>query len=477
MVVASGLHLQPGTTYRAAVKFCVVNVCSKPIYSDGVTVIAHPPTPDNISLTYRESNSGQAQIQVKMARFRDPDIKVLQEAYDVMDRYEWGLTDDSHKDKMLIDWQTVDADAIESVADDKISFTLNLPKLIRFTKCRRESVRGYNHVGLHTTVSADVKECAAYNPPNIVPAVVLDVIGANNENVGQGITLDQNSHWNDADYTPYKNILSAVWPTLRHRNYTWAVVSGDQLDPSSHYKRETLMIVTDPCSMPGVIKCGHTVNEFINVEFAELSYLQHGRRFYVCIHADDKNTRFEKWTSPLTEVNACSDGITVDLTPPTPGTVNIDNLIDGTFQVSKTEVAISWTTFVDVEEEGFSAHAAGIAFYEVAVGTFPGGQDVVIYTRVGYVNKYILHRLNLQTGSTYYVSVRATDFVKKTTVAVSGGFLVDATPSVLTGQHIDVEGRYITSRLIHVCWRNVFFRRGKWNKVIQRCYGHQTCVC
>ncbi|XP_046562884.1 uncharacterized protein LOC124271767 [Haliotis rubra] len=420
MVVASGLHLEPGTTYRAAVKFCVVN------------------------------------IQVKMARFRDPDIKVLQEAYDVMDRYEWGLTDDSHNDKMLIGWQTVDADAIESVADDKISFTLNLPKLIRFTKCRRVSVRGYNHVGLHTTVSADVKECAAYNPPNIVPAVVLDVIGANNENVAQGITLDQNSHWNDADYTPYKNILSAVWPTLRHRNYTWAVVAGDQLDPSSHYMRETLMIVTDPCSMPDVIKCGHTVNEFINVEFAELSYLQHGRRFYVCIHADDKNTRFEKWTSPLTEVNACSDGITVDLTPPTPGTVNIENLIDGTFQVSKTEVAISWTTFVDVEEEGFSAHAAGIAFYEVAVGTFPGGQDVVIYTRVGHVNKYILHRLNLQTGSTYYVSVRATDFVKKTTVAVSGGFLVDATPSVLTGQHIDVEGRYITSRLIHVCWRNVF---------------------
>ncbi|XP_046561789.1 uncharacterized protein LOC124270793 [Haliotis rubra] len=332
MVVASGLHLEPGTTYRAAVKFCVVNVCSKPIYSDGVTVIAHPPTPGNISLTYRESDSGQAQIQVKMARFRDPDIKVLQEAYDVMDRYQWGLTDDSHNDKMLIDWQTVDADAIESEADDKISFTLNLPKLIRFTKCRRVSVRGYNHVGLHTTVSADVKECAAYNPPNIVPAVVLDVIGTNNENVGQGITFDQNSHWNDADYTPYKNILSAVWPTLHHRNYTWAVVVADQLDPSSHYKRETLMTVTDPCSMPDVIKCGHTVNEFINVEFAELSYLQHGRRFYVCIHADDKNTRFEKWTSPLTEVNACSDGITVDLTPPTPGTVNIENLIDGTFQ-------------------------------------------------------------------------------------------------------------------------------------------------
>ncbi|XP_067663255.1 uncharacterized protein [Haliotis asinina] len=456
MVVASGLTLEPGTTYRAAVKFCVVNVCSKPIHSDGVTVIPHPPTAGIISLTYHESDSGQAQIQVKMSRFHDPDIKQLQEAYDVIDRYEWGLTDDTHDDKMLIDWQTVDADAIESVADDKIRFTVNLPKRLHFTKCRRLSVRGYNHVGLHTTVSADVRECAAYNPLNIVPAVVLDVIGENKENVDQGITLDQNIHWHDVDYTPYKNILSAVWPTLHHRNYTWAVVAGDRVDPSSHYKRESLMTVPDPCSMPDVIRCGHTAKEFINVEFTELSYLQHGRRFYVCIHADDKNTRFEKWRSYLTEVNACSDGITVDLTPPTSGTVNVENLVDGTFQVSGTEVVISWTGFTDVEEEGFSAHAAGITYYEVALGTSPGGQDVVIYTHVGYANTYILHSLNLHTGSTYYVSVRATDFVKKTTVAVSAGFLVDATPPVLTGQHIEVEDRYITSRLIHVCWKNVF---------------------
>ncbi|XP_067663316.1 uncharacterized protein [Haliotis asinina] len=456
MVVASNLSLKPGTTYRAAVKFCVVNVCCKPIYSDGVTVIPHPPTPGNISLTYHESESGQTNIRVKMSRFRDPDIKQLQEAYDVMDRYEWGLTDDSHNDKMLIDWQTVDANSIESVADDKISFTVNLPKRLHFTKCRRLSVRGYNHAGLHTTVSADVKECAAYDPPNIVPAVVLDVIGENKENVDQGITLDQNSHWHDVDYTPHKNILSAVWPTLRHRNYTWAVVAGDRVDPSSHYKRESLMTVPDPCRLPDVIKCGHTANEYINVEFAELPSLQHGRRFYVCIHADGKDIRFEKWTSRLTEVNACSDGITVDLTPPTPGTVNVENLVDGTFQVSRTEVAFSWTGFTDVEEEEFSAHAAGIAFYEVALGTFPGGQDVVIYTRVGYVNTHILHSLNLHTGSTYYVSVRATDFVKKTTVAVSAGFLVDATPPVLTGQLLEVEERYISSRLMHVCWKNVF---------------------
>ncbi|XP_048243311.1 uncharacterized protein LOC124141844 isoform X1 [Haliotis rufescens] len=456
MVVIGGLSLEAGNTYRAALKFCVVNVCSKTIYSDGVTVIPHPPTPGNISLTYRESVDGQAQIQVMMSRFRDPDIPVLSEAYDVMDRYEWGLTDNSHNNNMFINWQEVDEQTIFSGGIDKIKFQITLPQHLDFTKCRRVSVRGYNQAGLYTIVSADVKDCTAYDPPNIVSAIVLDVIGELKEDVGHGISLEQNSHWHDADYTPYKNILSAVWPTLRHRNYTWAVVSGDQVDPSSHYKRESLMTVTDPCSMPDVIRCGHTVNEFINVEFAELSYLKHGKRFYVCIHADEKNSRFEKWTSYLTEVNACSNGITVDLTPPTPGTVKVENLTEGTFQVSRTEVAIRWTRFTDVEEDSFSAHTTGIAYYEVAIGTISGGQDVVTHTIVGSVNKYILHRLNLQTGSTHYASVRATDFVNKTTVAVSGAFLVDSTPPALTGQHIQVEERYITSHLIHVCWNNVF---------------------
>ncbi|XP_046572415.1 uncharacterized protein LOC124280510 [Haliotis rubra] len=165
---------------------------------------------------------------------------------------------------------------------------------------------------------------------------------------------------------------------------------------------------------------------------------------------------FEKWTSNLTEMNACSNGITVDLTPPTPGTVNVDGLTDGSFQISNTDVAMKWTNSTDVEEEGHAARQLGISHYEVALGSVPGGQDVVKFTNVGSVDHYTLHSLHLHSGNTYYVSVKATDFVNMTTVAVSKGFLVDSTAPVLTGQLLQLEGRYITSRVVHVCWSNVF---------------------
>ncbi|XP_071088930.1 uncharacterized protein [Haliotis cracherodii] len=457
-LVVGDLSLEAGRTYRAAVKFCAGKVCTKPIHSDGVTVLPHPPTAGSMSLTYDESVGGKAQIQVTMSRFRDPDIPVVSEAYDVMDRYEWGLTDNSHNSNMFINWQEVDAKSIVSIKE-KMRFQITLPKQLDFTKCRRLAVRGHNVVGIYSTTSADVRDCNAYDPRYIEPAVVVDAVGtAKGPRIGYSISLDQNNYWehDDADYTPYKNILSAVWPTLRHRNYTWAVVSGDQVDPSSHYKRESLMTVSDPCSMPDVIRCGHTVNEFLNVEFTHGAHLRHGKRFYVCIHADEKNTPFEKWTSQLSEVNACSDGITVDLIPPTPGTVSVEGLIDGSFQISRTDVAMKWSAFTDVEEEGHIAHLSGISYYEIALGSVPGGQDVVKFTNVGSVDHYTLHSLHLHTGNTYYASVKATDFVNMTTMAVSEGFLVDFTAPALTGQLVQLEGRYITSRVVHVCWTNVF---------------------
>ncbi|XP_071084119.1 uncharacterized protein [Haliotis cracherodii] len=456
-IAVGGVALEPGHMYRASVKFCAGKVCMKPIHSDGVTVIPHPPATGSMALTYEESVGGQAQIQVTMSRFRDSDIPVVSEAYDVIDKYEWGLTDNSHSSKMLINWQTVDAERINTIGD-KIRFQITLPQHLDFTKCRRVAVRGYNRVGLYATVSADVKDCAAFDPVYIVPSVVLDAIGkAKAPDQGYSISLDQNNHWEhaDADYTPYKNILSAVWPTLRHRNYTWAVVSGDQVDPSSHYKRESLMTVTDPCSMPDVVRCGNTADEFLNVELSKGTYLQHGKRFYVCIHADEKNAPFEKWTSQLTEVNACSDGITVDLTPPSPGTVHIGGLT-GMYQVSTTEVEVKWAGFTDVEEEKTASHWSGIAAYQVAIGSVPSGEDIVKFTDVGSVERATLHSLNLQIGRTYYASIKAIDFVNKTTVAGSDGFLVDSTAPTLTGRHIQLEHRYIASRLLHVCWTNVF---------------------
>jgi hypothetical protein len=72
--------------------------------------------------------------------------------------------------------------------------------------------------------------------------------------------MEQNSHWeeDDKDYTPWTNILSATWPTLRHRNYTYAIIMDNTLNAYTHYIRPDEMSYPDPCSLSTAIACGET---------------------------------------------------------------------------------------------------------------------------------------------------------------------------------------------------------------------------
>lgn len=64
-----------------------------------------------------------------------------------------------------------------------------------------------------------------------------------------------------------------------------------------------------------------TDKNFANIHFNETEYLTHGRRYSVCIYAPETVIKHEKWTETLDTVTSCSDGVTVDLTPPVPGKV------------------------------------------------------------------------------------------------------------------------------------------------------------
>lgn len=80
------------------------------------------------------------------------------------------------------------------------------------------------------------------------------------EGFGKDIVLELNVTWNasDVDYTPYRNVLSAVWPNLRHRNYTWAVFKIiNSSSDTMHFKDDVLQL-NDPCLSPNAIKCGTT---------------------------------------------------------------------------------------------------------------------------------------------------------------------------------------------------------------------------
>lgn len=85
------------------------------------------------------------------------------------------------------------------------------------------------------------------------------VDGKIREGYGRDIFLELNAAWkeSDIDYTSYRNILSAVWPKLRHRTYTWAVLEIINSDIAMNYRNAHLKL-PDPCSNPYAIKCGDT---------------------------------------------------------------------------------------------------------------------------------------------------------------------------------------------------------------------------
>lgn len=66
----------------------------------------------------------------------------------------------------------------------------------------------------------------------------------------------------DRDYTPYKNVISAVWPTLRHKNYDYAIIEAKAVDVTTYYRQVIQLNLKTPCDHPDRIKCGHTGRTF-----------------------------------------------------------------------------------------------------------------------------------------------------------------------------------------------------------------------
>jgi hypothetical protein len=73
-------------------------------------------------------------------------------------------------------------------------------------------------------------------------------------------------------------------------------------------------------------------NEFVNVAFNS-GELAHGKRYIICIHANASKIEHEFWDQELEEIDECSNGITVDLTPPVAANVWIGNEKEDLFQV------------------------------------------------------------------------------------------------------------------------------------------------
>ncbi|MDP7653105.1 MAG: hypothetical protein QF757_00285, partial [Candidatus Marinimicrobia bacterium] len=115
---------------------------------------------------------------------------------------------------------------------------------------------------------------------------------------------------------------------------------------------------------------------------------------------------------------ASSDGVTVDIENPVSGVVYDGAGEDESWTNSFTTLEGNWS--------GFSDAVSGLQYYEYAIGDSPEDSNTVDWMNNELETTFIRDDLTLQSGSMYYISVRATDLVENTSaVATSNGITVD----------------------------------------------------
>jgi hypothetical protein len=115
----------------------------------------------------------------------------------------------------------------------------------------------------------------------------------------------------------------------------------------------------------------------------------------------------------------------VDTTAPTGGTVRDGLGADIAFQPSTTKISANWSGFTD-------GSGTGIAGYQWAIGTTPGGTDVQAYTSVGPATSATNSALALTNGTTYYVSVQAVDQAGNVSVAATSDGVKVIVPALVS---------------------------------------------
>ena len=380
--VAAGLALREGHVYISAVQICLstpVPTCLSPVHSDGVWILGQPQeshlhatyTPLDWDSVFSTSSSGR--LDLNWSPFQD-----LRIAF-----YQWAIGTGEPGYELLTEWSRVEW--------HETSLTVFLNTTISLHKSNTVVLMGFNPAGLYSSTATELywNVDGETTPQDLVPRSKLVVYDIPDSGVRAPHTTDwrqlEYSEWDpirmELDYTNSTHSLSAAWPDLRYTSYNYSVSTT----PTFY-----------SCTPPGSgLACGSTISNSVTIPDLEL---ENGLRYFVCVQTRRSFAIHPSPSSPFT-LTACSNGVTVDLSPPSGSCIQIQPLTPdwesdlasggvasgsgldvlvpfqsecvwngSQFQTSSSDLHIVWSPFHDVERNGNAVHISGIAYYEYAVG-------------------------------------------------------------------------------------------------------------
>ena len=428
--IATGMELRPGEMYINAIRACLstpISYCLSPVYSDGVYISTHPQVSSTVHAIYTPlewnqvlSTSSYGKLEIEWSPFHDTRL-----AY-----YEWAIGTGEPGYELLTEWNQVEW--YETSVIEFLNTTLSLHKTNILT------IQGYNAAGLYSRTGVELywNVDGKIEPQSRIPRTKLIVYDIPEDLVPILDTSDwrdlEYSEWDpiemELDYTNSAHSLSVAWPDLRYTKYNYSIT--------------TTPTFTSCDNNDGMV-CGTTITNSVSIPNLEL---EDGQRYYVCVQAVKDDVIHATPTTPNT-LTSCTNGITVDLTPPTGSCVEIRSLTlldqesdlasggvssgsglgdlvpfqtecvynGSQFQTSNTDIHIVWSPFHDVEWYGDAVHATGVAYYEYAIGKFHyiilGSHDyhVTMYIQArnqervmsSHLLKWVWSMMSLLQGSTY----------------------------------------------------------------------------
>ena len=263
-----------------------------------------------------------------------------------------------------------------------------------------------------------------------IPGKAESLSGSNNliiDNINPLVSNVSESENENIDFTNVIDSFTIYWTT--------------QLDTISGIEHYEISIGTSPGDSNKVswLKIDSLSYSYSSsLTFKDLG-LENNIKYYASVRATDKAGN----VSPV----MTGDGITIDLSSPTAGTVNDGPGPDISYTSSLNTLSGNWT--------GFTDFTSGIVDYQYAIGTTVNGTEVKNWTSNGIDTSFSYLDYTLTNSAAYFISVKAIDMVGNVSDTVSSnGVVVDhEIPLVgLVVDGIDGDKAFTNTDTIYASW-------------------------